>query len=364
MRTLANGAFKGAFPFLFSVSALATPVIPPPPDPLPDLIERIGPGVVNISSTAIVANAPRGMEDFFKLWGIPEARKSTSRGSGFLIDKEGYVITNFHVVDEATEVMVNFADKREYKARIVGRDPKLDIALLQIRDGDRKVPAALIPCELGDSNQVRIGQSVVAIGNPFGLQNTVTRGIISAKNRSIGIGPLDNFLQTDASINPGNSGGPLFNLSGEVIGINSAIYSPSGQSSGLGFSIPVNEAKKVIPDLKKYGRVPRPWLGILSERINLALAGHYQLPLSEGLLIYNLVEGGPADRSGIQQGDIVVSAAGHDIKETMELERELNRLKPTDTLKVVIQRGRKKLTLDVKLMELPPRFEKLPQGII
>ena len=241
------------------------------PENLPDMVERVSPGVVNISSTTVIHYRVYGMDEFMRLWGIPQEKKQTSLGSGFIIDKDGYLLTNNHVVERASEVMVTFSDKRQFKARVIGKDDKLDLALLQIRGKEGQIPEKLTPVPLGDSDSVRIAETAVAVGNPFGLENTVTRGIISAKNRTIGLGPFDNFLQTDASINPGNSGGPLFNARGEVIGINTVIESPTGHSIGLGFAIPSNEAKKAIPVLKKYGRVPRPWLGVLGVPLLLNL---------------------------------------------------------------------------------------------
>jgi serine protease Do len=239
----------------------------------------------------------------------------------------------------------------------------MDIALLQIRDKLRKVPTDLTPVPLGDSNTTRIAETVFAVGNPFGLQHTVTTGIISAKNRTIGAGPFDNFLQTDASINPGNSGGPLFNLKGEVIGINTMIFSRTGQSGGLGFAIPVNEAKKILPDLLKYGRVPRPWLGILGEPVTPALEHYYNLPVGKGLLIANLVESGPADNAKIKMGDIITSANGSPVEQLNDVEKILFNLKPKDSITLKVRRGPRTLELKVKLEELPA-LGKLPQGII
>jgi len=203
----------------------------------------------------------------------------------------------------------------------------------------------------------------VAVGNPFGLQNTVTRGIISAKNRSIGLGPFDNFLQTDASINPGNSGGPLFNTAGEVIGINSAIHSKTGQNSGLSFAIPVNEAKEVLADLKKYGRVPRPWLGILAERISPQLQTYYNLPTAQGVLVYRLIESGPADTAGFQPGDILVSIDGKTTLESYDVERLLAKHKPLETISIQFFRGSRLQEKKIKLTELP-RLNRLPRGVL
>ncbi len=336
-------------------------------DSLPDIVEKVSPGVVNISSTTVINYRVYGMDEFLRLWGIPQEKKQTSLGSGFIIDQEGlndgFVITNNHVVERASEVMVTLFDKRQFKAKIIGKDEKMDLALLQIRDKDFKVPPNLKSVPLGDSDTVRIAETVFAVGNPFGLQNTVTKGIISAKNRTIGLGPFDNFLQTDASINPGNSGGALFNVHGQVIGINTAIRSETGQSSGLSFAIPINEAKKLIPDLKKYGRVPRPWLGIMAERVTPQLELYYQLASSQGVLVYNIVESAPADLAGLGQGDIIVSINGNATNEPNDIERILARIKPTDAITLKFYRGRKVREIKVKLEELP-RLENLPRGII
>jgi serine protease Do len=337
--------------------------LPPPGSDLPDLVDKVLPGVVNVSSTTVMNYTVFGMNDFLNMWGVPQERKQTSLGSGFVIDKDGYILTNNHVVEHASEVMVTLLDKRVFRAKIIGRDPKMDLALLQVRDKDHKVPEHLEPVPLGDSEAVRIAESVFAVGNPFGLAHTVTLGIVSAKHRTIGQGPFDNFLQTDASINPGNSGGPLFNLKGEVIGINTMIYSRVGQSGGVGFAIPVNEAKLLIPDLKRYGRVPRPWLGVLADTVTPQLETYYNLPVSEGVVVYNLVESGPADRAGFRQGDIIVSVDGSSTKEPYDVERALAKKKPADRADFTIRRGAKKIDIHVKLEELPDR-EEIPRGII
>jgi serine protease Do len=334
------------------------------PADLPDLVEKVLPGVVNISSTVVTNYYVFGWQDFLRGWGVPETRKQSSLGSGLLIDKNGFVLTNNHVVEHADEVVVTLIDKRAYKARIIGTDPKMDLALLQIHDRNRKPPEGLLALTLGDSEAVRIAEPVFAVGNPFGLQHTVTIGIISAKHRTIGLGPFDNFLQTDASINPGNSGGPLFNLKGQVIGINTVIRSNTGQSGGIGFAIPVNEAKQVLEDLKKYGRVPRPWLGILAERVTPQLQSYYHLPSDRGVIIYNLVEQGPADVGGIRLGDILTRVDGTDIEEPNDIERALSHHRPTDSVTIQVRRARKKLDFKLRLEELPRRIDHLPAGII
>lgn len=331
---------------------------------LPDLVERILPSVVNISTQTVIRQQIPGWEDFFQFFGLPREHQQSSLGSGFVLDEEGYILTNTHVVDKATKVVVTLEDRRTLLARVVGKDPKLDVALLQIHAKEGKKVKDIKPVSLGNSDQVRVAEPVLAIGNPFGLAGTVTRGIISAKNRSIGLGPLDNFLQTDAAINPGNSGGPLFNYKGEVIGINSVIYSRVGQSGGLGFAIPINEAMEVVPDLKRYGRVPRPWLGIMGQKLSRRLQYYYELKTNEGILIYNLVKNAPAQIAGLKQGDVIQWVDGKKVTDLSELESILVRKKPTDSLKLKILRNSRQLTKNVRLRELPPRIDKLPQGII
>lgn len=333
------------------------------PAELPDLVEKVMPGVVNISTMKIQRLMRPGMDDFFQFWGVPKEQQQQSMGSGFIISKDGYVLTNNHVVEEADEVIVTLLNRKSYKARIIGKDQKLDLALLRIRDEKGNVPSDLSPVPFADSEKVRIAEPVFAVGNPFGLQHTVTTGIISAKNRTIGLGPLDNFLQTDASINPGNSGGPLFNMKGEVIGINTSIFSRTGQSAGLGFSIPSNEAKAVLEDLKKYGRVPRPWIGVLGQSMNGRLQAYYDLPVSEGILVVNLVERAPAIREGLVRGDIITHVNSDAVRENADIERELYKKKPGDMVTLKVRRGKKTLDMKMKLDELP-KLDRLPPGII
>lgn len=332
---------------------------------LPDLVAKVLPGVVNISSSSYT-NAPQvyGWEDFLRNWGVPQERKQTSLGSGFIISKNGDVITNAHVVEHASEVLVTLQNKKQYIAKIRGIDQKMDVALLSLRDEKGKAMTDAPAMPLGDSDEIRIAEPVFAVGNPFGLAHTVTLGIISAKNRTIGLGPFDNFLQTDASVNPGNSGGPLFNTKGAVVGVNTVIFSKTGQSGGLGFAIPIAEVQKLLPDLEKYGRVPRPWLGILGERVTPPMMHYYRLPASKGIVIFNLVEGGPTDEAGIHVGDIIVMADGIEIEDSNDLERALFKHKPRETIELKIRRSRNTLTVKVKLDELPHRLDNLPKGII
>ncbi len=349
------------FSTLFCSPLFAAISIPSPE--FPDLVEKVLPGVVNVSSITVTNTVVYGMDDFMNFFGIPREQKSTSLGSGLIIDNEGYVLTNSHVVENATEVLVTLVDKRQFRARIVGKDQKTDLALLQLRDDTRKTPSGLKPLTLGDSTTVRIAESVFAVGNPFGLQHTVTAGIISAKNRTIGMGPFDNFLQTDASINPGNSGGPLFNMKGQVIGINTVIYSRTGQSGGLGFAIPVNEAKIVFDSLKRFGRVPRPWLGVVGQPVTPALASYYGIPSDKGVIIVNLVEAAPAARASLRRGDVILTVDGEAVEDSNSLERALARKKPKEHSSIGILRGQRRMDVKVRLDELP-RLDRVPPGIL
>jgi serine protease Do len=344
------------------------------PQELPDLVERIAPSTVHIS-TKVEQRATftvPGWGDFFQFYGIPEnQRQSGSLGTGFIIDLDGFVLTNFHVVEQAAEnrsveIVVTLKDKRQFGAKIVGRDSKTDIALLQLQDKNNKVPNSLSPVKMGDSDKVRIGEPVIAIGNPFGLDYSVSAGIISSKNRNIGQGPFDNYLQTDAAINPGNSGGPLFNTKGEVIGINSAIYSRSGQFGGIGFAIPINDAKVVLSNLKKFGRVPRPWLGLITRQVTPSLAYSYGLPRSNGVLVLNMVDRAPADLAGLQPGDIIFEVNGKAVKEFSELEKIIAQLKPNEKAQLTIQREGRSLKKELKLEEFPPQLNtnRVREGVI
>ncbi len=293
-----------------------------------DVAAKTSPAVVNISTVKVVKGrqgpftyrGPSGgpndpFNDFFeRFFGgqMPKKdRKERSLGSGFIIDAEGHIITNNHVVEGADEVIVRLSDEREFQAEVLGRDPKTDLALVKIKSSEN-----LPYLELGDSADLRIGDWVVAIGNPFGLEHTVTAGILSARGRSIGAGPYDDFLQTDASINPGNSGGPLLNLNGDVVGINTAIVA-GGQ--GIGFAIPVNMAKGIVNQLKDKGKVVRGWLGVMIQKITPELAKSFDLKDEKGALVADVTAGGPAEKAGIKRGDVIVRFDGRDIKEWSEL---------------------------------------------
>ncbi|MGE0754976.1 MAG: DegQ family serine endoprotease [Alphaproteobacteria bacterium] len=302
-----------------------------------DLVEKLSPAVVNISTTQKV-QAPQGFMGMpgFNFEGMPNSpefepfrqffeqfnnmqqteRDVQSLGSGFIMSPEGYVITNNHVVAQADEITVILQDNRQFSATLVGRDAKTDLALLKIED---KQPFPFVP--LGNSDTMRVGDWVIAIGNPFGLGGSVTKGIISARQRSINAGPFDDFLQTDAPINRGNSGGPLFNMNGEVIGINTAIFSPSGGSVGIGFAIPTALAKPVIAQLKEFGRTHRGWLGVKIQEVSDEVAESQGLPNTRGALVLDVGEGSPAKKAGIRQGDIITHFNGKEISEMRFLPR-------------------------------------------
>jgi len=287
---------------------------------LPDFValaKRLKPEVVNISTiqTAEQPDAPNpfGQRDRFSAPSPRGQFKQRSLGSGFIIEPDGLILTNFHVVDNAETITVRLLDGRELAGKVVGKDQKTDIALVKI--SARDLPVA----PLADSDRLEVGEWVMAIGNPFGLDNTVTSGIVSAKDRQIGAGPYDHFIQTDASINPGNSGGPLVNLEGEVVGINTAIFSQSGGNIGIGFAIPINLVKDLLPQLKTGGKITRGWLGVSIQGITPDLAASLGLDQAKGALVSSVVQNSPADRAGIKAGDVIVGYAGKPINNANDL---------------------------------------------
>lgn len=328
---------------------------------LAGLVNEAKPSIVNISTTAVL-RGPGGQgpmmgpnnpfrdffgDDFFdKFFGNGGRREYRQRslGSGFVIDKEGYILTNNHVVEKATTIKVKLSDEKEYDARIVGRDPKTDIALIKI-DVKQSLPVAV----MGDSESLQVGDWVVAIGNPFGLEHTVTAGIVSAKGRIIGAGPYDQFIQTDASINPGNSGGPLLNLKGEVVGINTAIVS-GGQ--GIGFAIPVNVAKDMLAQLKSKGKVARGWLGVVIQKMTPEIAKSFGMKESEGALVADVMDQSPADKAGIKRGDVIISYNGKTIKDNESLPRLVAATEIGAKAKIVLIRDRKEMEVTVVIGEL------------
>ncbi len=278
-----------------------------------------------------------------------QSRTRTALGSGFIIDKEGLIITNNHVVEKADEIKIKTVNGKEYEATVVGRDPKTDLALIRVKpDGDFPKPATL-----GNSDTLRVGDWVMAVGNPFGLGNTVTAGIVSAKGRIIGAGPYDDFIQTDAAINPGNSGGPLFNMNGEVVGINTAIVA---QGQGIGFAIPVNVADTLIPQLK-VGKVVRGWLGVMIQDITPELAESFGIKETKGVIVSDIVSGAPADKSDLERGDVVVKFEGKIVEDANGLSRMVAATPPDSQVKLEILRDGKKKNIRITLGTLPDEEE-------
>ena len=332
------------------------------PTNLPDLVDSVADAVVNISATQTIEDhgatpdAPKGtpfddmFEEFFRRHGInprPHARQAQSLGSGFVIDPTGIVITNNHVVGDANEIMVIFSDGRKLKAKVLGKDPKVDVAVLKV-ESDRPLKTV----KFGDSDKMRVGDGVIAVGNPFGLGETVTAGIISARNRNIDSGPYDDFLQTDASINKGNSGGPLFNMQGEVIGINTAILSPSGGSIGIGFATPSSSVAPVIAQLREFGETRRGWLGVRIQPVDDAIADSLGLKSARGALVAGVDDKGPAKPAGLLAGDVIVKFDGREIRESRDLPRLVGSMPVGKSVEVVVMRDGKEVTKTVTLGRL------------
>lgn len=348
---------------------------------LPDftvLAETQGPAVVNISITqnmkaenAVPFPGMPGdeqMQEFFKRFGIPmpgqvpgmngapmPEYKSQSLGSGFIISSDGYILTNAHVVAEADEVIVKLSDKREFKAKIIGADKRTDVALVKIE------ATGLPKVTTGDPNKLKVGEWVAAIGSPFGLENTMTAGIVSAKGRAL---PQENFvpfIQTDVAINPGNSGGPLFNLAGEVVGINSQIYSRSGGSMGLSFSIPIDVALEVSNQLKASGKVNRGWLGIVIQELSKELAESFGMKNTNGALVAAVEKSGPADKGGLEAGDVIIKFDGKPIVASSDLPRVVAATKPGKTVSVEVLRKGNQKTLNIAVGEMPTEGAEVAQ---
>ncbi len=341
------------------------------PKSVADLAERLQPAVVNISTkqnvkterSVPIPNLPEDspfrdfFDDFFdkknpkdkdgKKRGKRRGRSVSSLGSGFVIDKSGIIITNNHVIDKADEIQVIFTDGKKLKAKVIGRDKKTDLAVLKV---EPKTP--LVAVSFGDSKKLRVGDWVMAIGNPFGLGGSVSLGIVSARNRDINSGPYDDFIQTDAAINKGNSGGPLFNMDGEVVGINTAIISPSGGSIGIGFSIPSSTASRVISQLREFGETRRGWLGVRIQSITDDLAESLGLENSKGALVADLTETGPAEKAGMKPGDVIVEFDSQPVDKLSDLPRIVARAPVGKRVDVVVIRKGKKVTIGVTLGRL------------
>ena len=387
---------------VFVLPAMLPPFVPPAmargaPDSFADLAANLLPAVVNISSTQNaqarversgpeVPSFPPGspFEQFFKDFldrnhpnggpnggpqrrgpnrgegptpgpdGGPGSGRSVSLGSGFIIDPAGYIVTNNHVIDGADEISVTLQDNTTLKAKLVGKDERVDLALLKI---EREKPFKFVP--FGDSDVERVGDWVLAIGNPFGLGGSVTAGIVSARGRDIRQGPYDDFIQTDAAINRGNSGGPLFNMAGEVIGINTAIYSPSGGSVGIGFSVPANLAKAVVGQLREFGHARRGWLGVRIQQVTPDIAESIGLKDTTGAMVAGVNEGGPADSAKIRNGDIILKFNGQDVKEMKSLPRIVAETVIGKDVPVLLWRDGKEVTVQASVGELPDEIQQV-----
>jgi serine protease Do len=327
------------------------------PDSFADIVEPLLPTVVNVQTRQnIQGGEAEQFEEFFREFferrgeggePPPQRRRGSSLGSGFVIDPTGYIVTNHHVIAEADEVEVVLSDGTTLEATIVGSDQDTDLALLKV-EVQRPLPAAA----WGDSDATRIGDWVVAIGNPYGLGGTVTAGIVSARSRDINAGRYDNFLQTDAAINKGNSGGPMFNLDGEVIGVNTAIFSPSGGSVGIGFATPSSMAKNIIAQLRETGEVRRGWLGVRIQNVTDELAEGLRLDRARGALVAAVTEGGPAEEAGIQQGDVVLEFNGREVPEMRRLPAIVAETPVGSTVDVVVWRRNAEVKLRVTVGQL------------
>ena len=349
--------FSGTFYPPYSIAAKSGTAFLPP-DSFSSLAESASPAVVNIRTVKTIKGGGRvfrqfkkgpfgeddPMKDFFDRFFDEDQKrdfKQRSLGSGFIIDKEGYIVTNNHVIDNADKIVVILNDEKEFEAQIVGRDKNTDLSLIKI-ESNHNLPVL----RFGDSDALKVGQWVVAIGNPFGLEQTVTAGIVSAKGRVIGSGPYDDFIQTDASINPGNSGGPLLNMKGEVVGINTAIIA-GGQ--GIGFAIPVNLAKNIIAQLKSTGEVTRGWLGVGIQDISEEVAEYYGIKEKKGVLVTEVFPGDPADLAGIKPKDIILSVNGKAVESARQLTSMIADISVGDKIQIKINRDGKAQTIDVKI---------------
>jgi len=347
-------------------AVITSPDIPMVPANFSELAEHVRPGVVNIQVIKKIRNVDFGFRHFpanpfgdqnpfgdffgpFSEGNPPRGFEQRGVGSGFIMSREGYILTNNHVVEDADQIKVKLADGKEYDGKVVGRDPKTDLALIKIQGAPD-----LHPLNLGNSEDLKVGSWVVAIGSPFGLEQTVTAGIVSAKGRVIGSGPYDDFIQTDASFNPGNSGGPLINMKGEVVGINTAIVA-SGQ--GIGFAIPINMAKEIAAQLQEKGHVIRGWLGVSIQEVTPALAKSFNLKEKKGALVAQVFSGSPAEKAGIEQGDVITEFDGKEVKDSKELPRIVASAPVGKAVTVKLSRDGKVLDRQVKVGEMEEKAE-------
>ena len=355
---------------LAAVTAFAVALVPPAeardaPQSFADMVDKLLPTVVNITTTQnMPQQGPRlrdmpqlppgsPFEELFKEFfdrrgGDQQQRRGTSLGSGFIVDGDGYIITNNHVIQGAEDITVILRDDTQLKAKLIGSDSRVDVAVLKVEPPNKKPLPAV---KFGDSDKVRVGDWVIAIGNPFGLGHSVTAGIISARGRALGNESLDDYLQTDAAINKGNSGGPLFNAEGEVIGVNTAIFSPSGTNAGLAFSIPSNLVKQVADQLREFGRVKRGWIGVSYQSVTDDIADSFNLDRARGVLVANVVADGPAAKAGLKRNDIILNFAGQDVPDLRRFPRIVANARVGSTVDVVVWRQGKEQAFKLKIGE-------------
>jgi serine protease Do len=358
--------------------ALVQPVFVAPalardaPESFADLVDKLMPTVVNITTTQNIPQQGQRLRDmpqlppgspfeelfkefFDKKNGEQQSRRGTSLGSGFIIDGEGYVVTNNHVIQGAEDITVILRDDTQLKAKLIGSDARVDLAVLKVEPPNKKPLPAI---KFGDSDKTRVGDWVVAIGNPFGLGHSVTAGIISARGRSLSNESLDDYLQTDAAINKGNSGGPLFNTDGEVIGVNTAIYSPSGTNAGLAFSIPSNIVKQAADQLREFGKIRRGWIGVSYQSVTDDIADSFGLDRARGVLVANVVADGPAAKAGLKRNDIIISFAGQDVPDLRRFPKFVANARVGNTIDIVVWRGGKEVPLKLKIGEQAEEADK------
>ena len=364
--TTGFGLTKGSTPPLWTEQPANTPAATVQAPDWVKIGRELKPAVVNVSAKR-TESGPAEMPNpfgegspfdrYFKdYFGSKPQRHTRAMGSGFIINSNGYIVTNNHVVDGATQITVKLSDGRELSGKVVGRDSKTDIALLKVEATN----LAVIP--LGDSSTMQVGEPVMAIGNPFGLEQTVTTGIVSATGRAIGAGPYDDFIQTDASINPGNSGGPLINARGQAIGINAAIFSQTGGSVGIGFAIPVNLAKPVFTQLASAGRVTRGYLGVEIQRVTADLAKSFRLPTSRGALVASVVDGSPAQKAGIKPGDVITEYDGKQVARSDELPLIVAETPVGRDVQITVMRNGAPVTITAHVGKLRAEADERPTG--
>ncbi|WP_343867388.1 DegQ family serine endoprotease [Caenispirillum bisanense] len=364
---LRAAAAAGAGMIVWMQAAAAAPM----PESLSGLVEQVSPAVVTITAEKAPPAAGRGtevvpglpfppgspFEEFFRRFGLPDGlpgaprgqgRPAVGLGSGFVIDGDGHVVTNNHVIEGAENVSIALTDGTTLKARVIGADDKTDLALLKV-DSDRPLPFV----QFGDSDTLKVGDWVMAVGNPFGLGGTVTAGIVSARGRALGNGPLDDFIQTDAAINKGNSGGPMFDMDGKVMGVNTAIYSPNGGSVGIGFAVPSNVAKPVIAQLKASGHVTRGWLGVNIQPVTAEIAEALRLPAAKGALVADVTADSPAGAAKLRSGDVITAVDGTAVDQLRDLPRLIANGAPGQTVKLSVLRDGARRTVPVTLGTMP-----------